>query len=221
MPNSVRAAAVTMTVAAALLSTPAGLPAANAESCPEIEVVYARGSGQPVGLGDVGDAFVEALNEKLSGRSVQIYPVEYPASTDYRNSAELGEADATAHIKATVANCPNTKLVLGGYSQGALVIDMASNALPPTVANHVAALAFFGSPTSQYSTSLWGGPLPVLAADYRPKSIYFCLPDDIYCQDSGSVVPHLMYIRDGKPEEAAAFVADRLAKRAPSTASTS
>lgn len=193
-----------------LLGAPAGTPAAAAEPCPDTEVVFARGSGQPAGLGDVGEAFVASLTEQLPGREVRVYPVEYPASTDYRNSALLGESDATGHIQTTVANCPHTKLVLGGYSQGASVIEMSSNSLPPAVAHHVVAVALFGPPSSPYSTSLWGGPLPVLAASYRPKSIDFCLTGDIYCEENGSVVPHLMYVQDGKAYEAAAFAANRL-----------
>jgi cutinase len=50
----------------------------------------------------------------------------------------------------------------------------------------------------------------VLAASYHPKSITFCLAGDIYCEESGSVVPHLMYVQDGKADEGAAFAANRL-----------
>lgn len=207
--STVRTFAAAAMLTGTLVAAPTGLPAAVAEPCPDAEVVFARGSGQPVGLGDVGEAFVGSLHEQLAGLNVNVYPVEYPASTDYRNSATLGEGDATAHIQNTVANCPNTKLVLGGYSQGASVIAMSSNALPASVANHVVAVALFGPPSSPYSTSLWGGPLPVLAAAYRPKTIDFCLAGDIYCEDSGSVVPHLMYVQDGKAVEAATFVAGR------------
>ncbi|MEB3020825.1 cutinase family protein [[Mycobacterium] crassicus] len=208
--DSFRPVAAAVMLTGMLVGAPAAMPVAAAESCPDTEVVFARGSGQPVGLGDVGEAFVASLLEQLPGRDVQVYPVEYPASTDYRNSALLGESDAIAHIQATVANCPKTKLVLGGYSQGASVIEMSSHSLPAPVANHVVAVALFGPPSSPYSTSLWGGPLPVLASAYRPKSIDFCLAGDIYCEDSGSVVPHLMYVQDGKAIEAATFAAQRL-----------
>lgn len=210
LPNSVRIVAASVMLTGTLVAAPLGVPSAAAEPCPDTEVVFARGSGQPVGLGDVGDAFVTSLKEQLPERNVSVYAVEYPASTDYHNSAVLGESDATAHIQGTVANCPNTKLVLGGYSQGASVIAMSSNALPAPVANHVVAVALFGPPSSPYSTSLWGGPLPVLASSYQPKSIDFCLAGDIYCEDSGSVVPHLMYVQDGKAIEAATFVANRV-----------
>ena len=168
-PDLVRSVAASVILTATLVGAPAGMPAAAAEPCPDAEVVFARGSGQPVGLGDVGEAFVAALIDQLPGRAVHVYPVEYPASTDYRNSALLGESDAVAHIQATAANCPNTKLVLGGYSQGASVIEMSSHSLPASVANHVAAVALFGPPSSPYSTSLWGGPLPVLAGGLRTE----------------------------------------------------
>ncbi|MBS9533562.1 cutinase family protein [Mycobacterium sp. M1] len=205
-----RCVAPAIVLTGALLSAPAGVPITAAAPCPDAEVVFARGSGQPVGLGDVGDAFVAALREQVTDKSLEIYPVEYPASTDYHNSALLGERDATAHIEATVANCPNTKLVLGGYSQGAAVTAMSSNSMPPAVAAHVAAVVLFGPPSSPYSSGLWGGPLPVLASSYQSKSIDFCLPNDIYCTDGGSVIPHLMYVQDGKADEGAAFAAGRL-----------
>ncbi|MEB3032919.1 cutinase family protein [[Mycobacterium] nativiensis] len=208
--DTVRTVAAAVLLTGTLVGAPAAMPVAAAEPCPDTEVVFARGSGQPVGLGDVGEAFVASLLEQLPGREVHVYPVEYPASTDYRNSALLGESDAIAHIQATVANCPNTKLVLGGYSQGASVIEMSSHSLPASVANHVVAVALFGPPSSPYSTSLWGGPLPVLASAYQPKSIDFCLTGDIYCEESGSVIPHLMYVQDGKAIEAASFAAQRL-----------
>ncbi|MGV0624874.1 cutinase family protein [Mycolicibacter minnesotensis] len=208
--NAVRTVAATVMLTGTLVAAPAGMPAATAEPCPDAEVIFARGSGQPVGLGDVGDAFVAALIDQLPGQAVNVYPVEYPASTDYRNSAFAGESDASARIQNTIANCPKTKLVLGGYSQGAGVIALSSNSLPASVADHVAAVALFGPPSSPYSTSLWGGPLPELATPYRPKTIDFCLAGDIYCEDSGGIIPHLMYVQDGKTGEAAAFAASRV-----------
>jgi cutinase len=65
--------------------------------------------------------------------------------------------------------CPDTKIVLGGYSQGAAVVDIITVADQPTlgfsqpmsanVADHVAAVAVFGNP----SIRLLGGPLNALS----------------------------------------------------------
>ena len=73
----------------------------------------------------VGGAFVDALRGKVGGRSVGAYAVNYPASFDFLAAAD-GANDASAHIQYMVDNCPNTRLVLGGYSQGAAVIDVIS-----------------------------------------------------------------------------------------------
>jgi Cutinase len=60
-------------------------------------------------------------------------------------------------------------MVLGGYSQGAVVMDLITEAMPPDVANHVAAVAVFGnpSPTSALSRTLSvGRALPAIGPLY-------------------------------------------------------
>src|SRR5215475_9404464 len=141
----------------ALLSAPLGAPTAAADPCSDVAVVFARGTHQEPGLGNMGQAFVDSLTSQVGGRSVDVYAVNYPANDDYHNSAYAGSDDTRAHIQNTVASCPNTRLVLGGYSQGSTVIDLASNAMPASVADHVAAVALFGEPSSGFSSMLWGG----------------------------------------------------------------
>jgi cutinase len=192
----------------ALLSAP--IPPAHADPCPNSEVVFARGTGEPAGLGGVGQAFVDALQSQLPGQSIGVYPVNYPATNDYVNSALAGASDAGAHVQNTLATCPNTKVVLGGYSQGAGVMDLVSNELPPQTADHVAAVALFGNPSSSYANSLTNGQIPAVNAAYRPKTIDLCLPDDIICADGGNMVPHLLYVQNGMADQAATYVASRL-----------
>src|SRR5215469_9424825 len=115
----------------ALLSAPIVSPTASADACSNVAVVFARGTHQEPGLGDVGQSFVDSLTSQLGGRSVDVYAVNYPANDDYHNSATAGSNDASAHIQDTVASCPNSKIVLGGYSQGSTVIDLATAAMPP------------------------------------------------------------------------------------------
>ena len=192
-----------------LFGAPAAMPAAGADGCPYAEVVFARGTGEPVGPGGPGQAFFDSLTAQLPGKPVDLYPVNYPSTADYVNSAHAGADDAVAHVQATVANCPNTKIVLGGYSQGAGVMDMTSHRLPAQVANHVAAVALFGNPQSSYAKSLSNSQIPALDANYSPKAIDICLPDDNICAEGGSIIAHLGYV-PGATDQAATFVAHKL-----------
>jgi cutinase len=192
-----------------LFSAPAAMPIAAADGCPDAEVVFARGTGEPAGPGGTGQAFFDALTGQLPGKSINLYPVNYPSTTDYVNSARAGAADAVAHVQGTAANCPKAKIVLGGYSQGAAVMDLTSHQLSPQVASHVTAVALFGNPESSYSKQLSDSQIPALDPSYSPKTIDICLPEDIYCTEGGNILPHLQYV-PGSTDQAATFVAQKL-----------
>ncbi len=192
-----------------LFSAPVGMPTAVADGCPDAEVVFARGTGEPVGPGGPGQAFFDSLTAQLPGKSVYLYPVNYPSTNDYVNSARAGAADAVAHVRGTVANCPNTKIVLGGYSQGAGVMDMTSQQLSPQDAKHVAAVALFGNPQSSYAKQLSDSQIPAVNPNYSPKTIDICLPNDNICAEGGSIIAHLGYV-PGATDQAATFVAHKL-----------
>jgi cutinase len=189
-----------------------GLGTASAEDCPAIEVIFARGTNDTGGLGRVGDAFVSALRGKVGGRSVRGYAVNYPATYDFFAAAD-GANDASGRIQYMMNECPGTRLVLGGYSQGAGVIDIIAavpfpavgfnNPLPPNAPDFVAAVAVFGNPTAKVglpmtSSPVWGG-----------RSIDLCNGGDPVCESGGnSVAAHSAY--GGSANQAAGFVAGLL-----------
>ena len=202
--------AAAATAVGSLLLTPAA--PARAADCPDIEVVFARGTNEDPGLGRIGNAFVNSLRGKVGGRSVGTYAVNYPASYDFL-AAAAGANDASGHIQWMVNNCPNTRLVLGGYSQGAAVIDVIAavpvpaigfNApLPPNVPAHVAALAVFGNPSAKVGLPLTVSPV------WGPRAIDLCNPGDPICTSGEDVAAHRAY--DGGPaDQAASFVAGLL-----------
>ncbi|MDT5141789.1 MAG: cutinase, partial [Mycobacterium sp.] len=92
-----------------LFGAPTGIPIAAADGCPDAEVVFARGTGEPVGPGGPGQAFFDSLTSQLPGKTVNLYPVDYPSTNDYVNSAHAGADDAVAHVQGTAASCPKTK----------------------------------------------------------------------------------------------------------------
>src|ERR1700751_1825463 len=124
--NSLCAATLT---AGALLTSPIGTPSAGADGCPDIEVVFARGTNDSGGVGDVGQAFIDSLRSKVGGRSVGQYAVNYAATMNFLRVTD-GVNDANGHVNYMIGNCPATRLVLGGYSQGAAVIDFLAGVNP-------------------------------------------------------------------------------------------
>jgi len=192
--------------ASALSLTLTTAPLAAAAPCPDVEIVFARGTTEPPGVGGIGQAFVESLRSRLGERSVGVYAVNYPASRDFGRSAPAGRDDMSAHVQSMAASCPNTRTVLGGYSQGAAVVDLATAAMPPAVADHVAAAAIFGGPRSSFADSLSPGPLPGVGPLYAAKTVEMCVPNDPICSEGGrDWGAHGAYVRTGMVDQAASF----------------
>lgn len=206
--------AALVTAAAAIISPASvgSLASAHADGCPDIEVVFARGTNEDPGLGRIGNAFVGSLRSKVGGRSVGTYAVGYPASYDFLAAAN-GANDASGHVQWMMENCPNTRLVLGGYSQGAAVIDVISavpfpavgfNApLPPNAPDHVAAIAVFGNPSAKIGLPMTSSPV------WGARSIDLCNGGDPICGPGEDVEAHRAYT-GGPTNQAAGFVAGLL-----------
>jgi cutinase len=211
LPGSLRISSATVVAAVALLSGPISIPAASADPCPNVEVVFARGTNEAPGLGFVGQVFVDSLRAQLPGRAVASYAVNYPASDNYLSSASEGSADARTHIQSIVASCPTTSIVVGGYSQGASVTELSTSALPPAVGDRIAAVALFGSPSSEFSSMLAGGaPLPTVSPGFRTKTIDLCIPGDPICSAGADMMAHVSYVPAGLANQAATFAASKV-----------
>ena len=216
VPGIIRIGGATVVTAVALLSGPLSISPASADPCPNVEVVFARGTNEAPGLGFVGQVFADSLAAQLPGRVVAVYAVNYPASDDYLQSASEGSADARAHIQSTVASCPNTSIVVGGYSQGASVTELSTSALPSSVVDHVAAVALFGSPSSEFSSMLAGGaPLPTVDPGFRTKTIDLCIPGDPICSAGADMMAHVSYVPAGLANQAATFAASKVDQSIP------
>ncbi|OBA73072.1 cutinase [Mycobacterium sp. 1554424.7] len=170
---------------AGLLMSPPAIPVASADDCPNVEVIFARGTNEPPGMGRVGDAFVDSLKQDTPGLTYDTYGVNYAASKLQLHGGD-GANDTINRVKAAVAKCPNVKIVLGGYSQGASVMDIVAgvpigginwgNSLPPEYAKNIAAVATFGDVADRA-----GGSLPVASALLGSKAIDLCNPEDPIC----------------------------------------
>jgi cutinase len=193
------------------------LPVASA-ACPQVELIFARGRIEPAGAGVIGNALVGALRNK-TGKDIDLYAVQYPADTE----VDIGANDMSQRISYMTGSCPDTRLVLGGYSLGAAVTDVVvavpiaafgfKNPLPDGADTHIAAVALFGN------GSAWVGPIanftnPAL----RDRIIELCHGDDPICnptapenwQDNWPAHLAAAYIGAGMVNQAADFVAGKL-----------
>ncbi len=188
------------------LGNPLVVGSANAAaSCPDTQVVFARGTGEAPGVGPTGQAFVDALRARLAPRSVDVYAVNYPASDQWATGVD-GIRDAGAHVVSMAQTCAKTKMVLSGYSQGAAVMGFVTSAavpdgvdpatvpkpLAPEVADHVAAVVLFAVPNVRAMNFL-GEPPVVIGPTYEAKTLKVCAVDDAVCSDGLNFAAHDSY----------------------------
>jgi cutinase-like protein len=236
---TVRAALSTIFVAFAIAAILAGSysasPTANAadDSCPAVEVVFARGTFEAPGVGATGQAFVDALNARLPGKTVDAYGVAYPASLEFGRAAE-GIVDASHKIEAIAVSCPTTKIVLGGYSQGAAVAGYTTadtvpegfalpegltGPMPASIASHVSAVVLFGTPSSGIVHLLDGNaPSINIGQLYDSKTLQLCVPGDPICSGGLDRSAHSGYKTNGMADQAADFAIRQLSAPAQAAA---
>ena len=180
--------AVAVLAAGAALIAPSALspavPSASADDCPDAEVTFARGTDEPAGLGRVGQALVDALRQQ-TGMNIGSYAVNYKASLLQLHTDD-GSKDAVSHIKSMADKCPNTPQVLGGYSQGASVIDIVAGdsvggllrgtTLPAQYADNVAAVVTFGNVADRSDA-----PITTQSPLLGSKAMDLCNPSDPIC----------------------------------------
>lgn len=209
-------AACLLTAASAVLGPTA---TAQAAPCPDVELIFARGTSEAPGIGRVGQALNSQLVSQLGGRSIGTYGVNYPATYDFLAAAD-GAIDATNHMTSMADRCPATRFILGGYSQGAAVVDMlmgipplgnkigdigSAPPLPAGLADKVAAVAVFGNPATKF-----GNPVSAALAPFAGKAIDLCNDGDPICSRGRNPFAHTSYENTPLVGQAAGFVSQLL-----------
>jgi cutinase len=210
---AVRRAVFAAVVAATSLTGVALAAAPATAACADVEVVFARGTIEAPGLGIVGTPLVSAIKSALPGKSVNSYAVDYAADVA-QTSAGSGATDMSNHVKSVAASCSNTAFVLGGYSQGASVTDIAigiptvlgaGGAIPTDLAPRVKAIVVFGNPLR-----LFGQTINTASSLYGAKALDTCADGDPVCGNGVNVLAHLTYAFDGSTTTAAQFAASKI-----------
>ncbi|MCW6003555.1 cutinase family protein [Micromonospora sp. CPCC 205371] len=190
-------------------------PAAYAAACSDVEVVVARGTGEPGRLGIiVGDPVFDAIEDRLTGTTVTSHPVDYPASVSPTSPAQ-GNRALVQRVSSQAQACPDQRFILVGYSQGA---DVVGNSLgvssagaavgapvvatiPDAVQPRIVAVLVFGYPLRKLGRGIEG--------EFAERTLDICANNDVVCDPTGtSVLAHLSYRDDA--DDAAEFAADRV-----------
>jgi hypothetical protein len=199
-----------------------------------VRVISVRGTFEVLGESVLRDVFSAILG---SGANAVLEGTPYPAVMDvnnpvgdfaeYQGSVEQGVQSLQGIIQNVANTCPNQKIVLIGYSQGANVIADAlcgprvatSPALASNYGDHIAAVVMFGDPTHVGSQSFTQGGATssgeqarmsnIECAPYTDRMVSFCHPNDPICASGNDISEHLDYM----PEldfAAAAFVMSKV-----------
>ncbi|VDC06426.1 unnamed protein product [Peniophora sp. CBMAI 1063] len=134
-------------------------------TCPQLHIFGARETTAPPGFGTAGPV-VQSIMNAFPGSTSEV--INYPAcggqascgGVSYANSVIQGIQAVTNQVNSFNAQCPNTHLVLVGYSQGGQIFDDAycgggdlnegftNTAIPISAAaqKKIAAAIFMGDP---------------------------------------------------------------------------
>ncbi|EGG02403.1 family 5 carbohydrate esterase [Melampsora larici-populina 98AG31] len=191
--------------------------------CGKYAIVSARGTGEkqknPTGYA----GFIKGLLKTAPG-GVN-YEVVYPATTDYQNGPKQGATDAMKYISKQKGKCPSQKLVLLGYSEGAMVVVqlLAKQDFP---AASVSSVIMYGNPYWQagkawnFGTAKSGKGVAAatgikLPPAFGPKTQDICLNGDIICTGQGGMGAHLKYPGTQYEKDAVTFSAKMLSGGSP------
>lgn len=142
----------------------------------------------------------ENLDESVVGQGVLPYPAGYFGFL--KGGSKTGVKSLVALAMRAVAQCPDAKIVLGGFSQGAQVLRKAVHRLPATVYHRILAIVSF-------SDSKEGRPFP---EGLEERRVSFCAQGDWVCDRKYSLLSgaHKSLFYYDYLERAVEFIRERM-----------
>ncbi|KAF9894905.1 hypothetical protein FE257_004527 [Aspergillus nanangensis] len=186
--------------------------------CPNVHVLAARETFAPAGLGNATKV-VDMICNSHPGATFEA--IDYPAMGHECNpySVQKGAQAVADQVTRFVNDCPDTQIVLVGYSQGAHIIDDAMCGggdphmgiadpvapVPRDVGAHVKAMIWMGSPRHTPGAPYNVGSSQSNGFDPRPKGQTcgpyngiiqsYCDQNDPYCSNGHDEDLHFAYAR--------------------------
>lgn len=117
--------------------------------CRDVVMLFARGSLEAGNLGTIcGPAIAQCLKDQFGADRVAVEGIEYKALLETNHLPGGADPDGVGEMKRLIANvtgnCPGSRLLVGGYSQGAAITHRAVESLCQTQKDKVTAAFTFG-----------------------------------------------------------------------------
>ncbi|KZL74238.1 carbohydrate esterase family 5 protein (cutinase) [Colletotrichum tofieldiae] len=179
-----------------------------------VHIIVARASTERPGTGVIG-AIANNIQTQIPGSDIEA--VDYPAELNpYKPSQKAGVTAMTKLVQNYAAACPQTQMVLMGYSQGAhvtadVMCGTSEDGFEPTqpqaadVTDKVAAILLMGDPSHvngqpfNQGTSQKDGRFPrqntAGCGAVASKMVSFCNTGDPYCDSGRNLQVHLRYVQ--------------------------
>ena len=104
----------------------------NGTPCRAMTVIFARGTTEQGNVGTLaGPPFFNALSSAVGADNVAVQGVEYPANVAgfVAGGDRAGSAAMAGLVEEAATKCPDTKIVMSGYSQGGQLVHNAADQL--------------------------------------------------------------------------------------------
>lgn len=180
-------------------------------TCADLVVLGIRGNNQAGDLNQgVGKEVLRTVTDlarrvqSRSGASVRLEAVDYDATgtataTAYFDHVTAGARRAGRQVDALVARCPDSRIAVVGFSQGAQVTHELVEHVSKTLARRIALIGMIADPRRNPADPIrhWSyantpvprpgllGPGPAVDADVRAAAISFCHDADEVCNGRG------------------------------------
>jgi len=166
--------------------------------CKNLLLIFARGTTELGNIGEtVGPLLGDNLEALLGVSQVAVQGVDYPADIPgfLEGGDPTGSATMASLVSQAITQCPDSKIVIGGYSQGGQLVHNAAKTFSAAETARITAAVIFGDPDDGQAI----GSVPASRTDV------ICLPGDDICAGGDLVLPaHLSY--EPLVPSAAAFV---------------
>lgn len=126
-----------------------GLQGQGGTNCASNIVIFARGTTEDGNVGALsGPPFFDALAQKVGAQNLVVQGVDYPADVPgfLAGGDPQGSKTMAQLVQQATSQCPNSKVIMSGYSQGGQLVHNAASMLPADVVSKVAGAVIFGDP---------------------------------------------------------------------------